>query len=63
MRAPVLFLVGGDSPPRELENARAVAAALPDAQVLVMPGQQHAAMYTAPHVFSGAVLRFLESSR
>jgi pimeloyl-ACP methyl ester carboxylesterase len=63
MRAPALLLVGGDSPPRELENARAVAAALPDAQVLVMPGQQHAAMYTAPHVFSRAVLRFLESAR
>lgn len=63
MRAPVLFLVGGDSPRRELENARVVSAALPDAEVLVMPGQQHAAMYTVPHVFSRAVLRFLERAR
>jgi pimeloyl-ACP methyl ester carboxylesterase len=62
MRAPTLLLVGEDSPPRELRNARGVAAALPDARVVVMPGQQHAAMYTAPDAFVAEVVRFLEAT-
>lgn len=61
MLAPTLLLVGGDSPVRELENARGVAAALPDARVVVIPGQQHGAMYTAPDVFVNEVVRFLET--
>jgi pimeloyl-ACP methyl ester carboxylesterase len=61
VRAPTLLLVGGDSPPREMENARGVAAALADARVVVLPGQQHAAMYTAPTEFVGEVVRFLEA--
>jgi pimeloyl-ACP methyl ester carboxylesterase len=61
MRTPTLLLVGGDSPPREMENARGVAAALADARVIVLPGQQHAAMYTAPTEFVGEVVRFLET--
>lgn len=60
LRTPTLLLVGGDSPPRELENARGVADALPDARVVVLPRQQHAAMYTAPEVFVRGVVRFLE---
>jgi pimeloyl-ACP methyl ester carboxylesterase len=62
MRAPTLLLVGEDSPPRELRNARGVAAGLPDARVVVMPGQQHAAMYTAPDTFVAEVFRFLEAT-
>jgi len=58
MRTPTLLLAGADSPTRELENARGVAAALPDARVVTMPGQQHVAMYTAPDVFVREVLRF-----
>jgi pimeloyl-ACP methyl ester carboxylesterase len=60
MRTPTTMLVGGDSPPRELENARRVAGALPVAHVVVLPGQQHAAMHTAPELFAGAVVRLLE---
>jgi pimeloyl-ACP methyl ester carboxylesterase len=58
VRVPTMLLVGGDSPARELENARGVAAALPDARVVVMPGQHHAAMYTAPDEFVAEVVRF-----
>jgi pimeloyl-ACP methyl ester carboxylesterase len=61
MRTPTLLLVGGDSPAREMENARGIAAALADARVVVLPGQQHAAMYTAPVEFVGEVVRFLEA--
>lgn len=60
MRTPTLLLVGSDSPPRELENAKGVADALPDARVVLLQGQQHAAMYTAPEAFVSEVVRFLE---
>jgi pimeloyl-ACP methyl ester carboxylesterase len=60
MRKPTLLLVGAQSPPRELENASAVAAALPRARVVVMPGQQHAAMYAAPELFAREVVQFFE---
>lgn len=59
MRAPTLLLVGGDSPPRELADAKAVEAALPGARIAMLPGQQHLAMYTAPDVFVGAIVRCL----
>jgi pimeloyl-ACP methyl ester carboxylesterase len=59
MRAPTLLLVGGDSPARELEHASGVAAALHEARVAVMPGQQHTAMYTAPQAFVDEVVQFL----
>jgi hypothetical protein len=32
---------------------------LPDARVVALAGQQHAAMYTAPDLFVGEVTRFL----
>jgi pimeloyl-ACP methyl ester carboxylesterase len=62
LRTPTLLLVGGESPPHEMENARVVADALPDAQVVVLPGQQHLAMYTVPELFAREVVRFLEES-
>jgi pimeloyl-ACP methyl ester carboxylesterase len=58
LRAPTMLLVGGDSPARELENARGVAAALPDARVVIMTGQHHAAMHAAPDEFVAEVVRF-----
>jgi pimeloyl-ACP methyl ester carboxylesterase len=60
MRTPTLLLVGGESPRQELESASAVAQALPDARVVLLPGQQHLAMYTAPEVLVSEVVRFLE---
>lgn len=60
MRTPTLLLVGGESPARELANAKGVAAALPDARVVALPGQQHVAMHTAPELFVAAVAQFLD---
>ncbi|HSN78720.1 MAG TPA: alpha/beta hydrolase [Anaerolineae bacterium] len=60
MRTPTLLLVGGDSPFRKLDNAQAMSRALPNAQVVVMPGQQHIAMFTAPDLFVGEIIRFLD---
>lgn len=61
MLTPTLLLVGGDSPVAELENAKGVADALPDARVAILAGQRHTGMITAPDVFIGEVIRFLES--
>jgi pimeloyl-ACP methyl ester carboxylesterase len=60
MRTPTLLVVGGESPPREMQNARGVAEALPHAKVVALPGQQHVAMHTAPELFVREVVRFLD---
>jgi pimeloyl-ACP methyl ester carboxylesterase len=60
LRTPTLLLVGGESSAREMENARVVAEALPDARVAVLQGQRHAAMHTAQELFVREVVRFME---
>jgi pimeloyl-ACP methyl ester carboxylesterase len=62
VRVPVLMLTGGDSPPGFRAAADAVAAALPDCRVAVMPGQRHAAMDTDTARFTAEVIAFLERS-
>lgn len=59
VKARTLLLVGADSPLREMENAKAVAAGLPDASIAVLPHQQHVAMHTAPELFTRVVEQFL----
>jgi pimeloyl-ACP methyl ester carboxylesterase len=59
LKVPTLLLEGGDSRDFEKAGNAAVAAALPDCRVTVLPGQQHIAMYTAPELFLQAVLGFL----
>lgn len=61
LRTPTLLLLGGDSPAREFKNAEGVAGALPGARVVVLAGQQHAAMYAAPELFVRQVVEFLEA--
>ena len=56
---PTLLLLGGDSPAFFKAGIEAVHAALPNSQVVVMPGQQHTAINTAPELFTRAVLQFL----
>ncbi len=60
MSTPTLLLLGGASPPVFVESTRAVDAALPDSRVVELPGQQHAAMDTAPELFVQEVLAFLQ---
>jgi len=59
MRVPTLLLLGGDSPARFKDAVEAVRAALPDARLAVMAGQQHTAMNTAPDLFLREILGFL----
>lgn len=59
IRVPVLLLVGEDSPEGLKAGYQTVAAAIPDARVIVMPGQQHIAIDLVPETFAGHVLDFL----
>jgi pimeloyl-ACP methyl ester carboxylesterase len=56
---PALLMVGGDSPPAMQADYQTVAAALPDAQITVMEGQQHIAIDLIPEEFARRVLAFL----
>jgi pimeloyl-ACP methyl ester carboxylesterase len=58
---PTLLLLGGESPPNVQAATRAIAAALPRAEVVVLPGQGHVAMDSAPDLFVSEVLRFLHA--
>ncbi len=57
---PTLLLVGEKSPPFLQKPTEKLAAALPDSQVVVLPGQGHAAMSTAPDMFVKEVVNFLD---
>lgn len=59
-QTPTLLLLGGDSPRGVERAARLVDEALPAGRIVVMPGQQHIAMDTAPDLFTHEVLAFLE---
>ena len=59
LTTPTLLLLGDDSPAFFKAGIEAVHAALPNSQVVVMPGQQHTAMNTAPELFTREVLEFL----
>jgi len=61
LQTPTLFLLGGDSPRFLKAATEAIDTALPDSHVVVMPGQQHIAMYTAPDIFLHNVLTFLHA--
>jgi pimeloyl-ACP methyl ester carboxylesterase len=61
MDTSTLLLVGEESPPTELGSARVVAAALPDADVVVLPGQRHLAMFTGSEAFVATIVRRLTS--
>jgi pimeloyl-ACP methyl ester carboxylesterase len=63
MTVPTMLLLGGDSPPFARQAAEHVKATLPDSQIVVLPGQQHIAMDTAPDLFASAVLHFLAEAR
>ncbi len=59
LQAATLMLLGGASPPKHVVATNAVAAALPNAHLVELPGQMHIAMHTAPRLFLDEVLRFL----
>jgi pimeloyl-ACP methyl ester carboxylesterase len=62
LHTPTLLLLGGDSPEFLKAGAEMLHAALPNSFVVVMPGQQHIAMDTAPELFVREVLVFLNEA-
>jgi pimeloyl-ACP methyl ester carboxylesterase len=56
---PVLMLVGGDSPDWIKADYQTVAAALPNARVTILEGQQHIAIDLIPEEFAEHVIAFL----
>ena len=59
LATPTLLLLGGDSPPIFRAATDALAAVLPVHHTMMLPGQQHAAMDTAPELFAREVIAFL----
>jgi pimeloyl-ACP methyl ester carboxylesterase len=60
--APVLLLLGGDSPALYRDSIEAIHSALPDSRLVILPGQQHIAINTAPDLFAREVLTFLRET-
>ncbi|HOI58315.1 MULTISPECIES: alpha/beta hydrolase [unclassified Methanoculleus] len=58
---PILLLQGENSPDYLKAATEAVHAALPNSRIVVMPGQQHIAISTAPELFARLVIEFLLS--
>jgi pimeloyl-ACP methyl ester carboxylesterase len=59
MKTPTLLLLGGDSPAFFKSAIDAVHAAVTMSHVVVLPGQQHTAINTAPALFLKEVTSFL----
>ena len=62
VNVPTLLLLGGDSPGFFKRAIEALNAALPNSRVVVLPGQQHIAIDTAPELFAREVIAFLTDS-
>jgi pimeloyl-ACP methyl ester carboxylesterase len=56
---PTLILQGGDSSDAFKAGCAAIAGALPDARLVLLPGQRHNAMDMDPEMFVAEVLDFL----
>ena len=56
---PTMLLAGGESAPFLKASTEAVHNALPNSHVVVMPGQGHVAIDTAPELFAQESLKFL----
>lgn len=60
IEVPTLVLVGEDDTLTPPADARAMAEAIPDAELLVLPGAGHLANLERPEAFNTALLGFLE---
>jgi pimeloyl-ACP methyl ester carboxylesterase len=63
METPTLLLLGGDSPSFYRTAIEALRRSIINSRIVVMPGQRHAAMETAPELFLSEVIGFLTEKR
>lgn len=61
LAAPVLLLLGEESPDWAREGTERIRAILPDARVAILRGQGHMAIMTAPELVADEVARFLSN--
>ena len=59
--APALLMLGSESPSWARQGTELARAVLPNPRLTVLPGQGHAAIMTAPELFTAEVVRFLET--
>jgi pimeloyl-ACP methyl ester carboxylesterase len=59
IRVPTLLLVGEKTKPMSSRNVRALAGAMPDARIAVIPRAMHMMFTQEPAAFSAALLAFL----
>lgn len=59
IRCPTLILVGDQDAVTPLANCRAIAAAVRDARIRVIPGTAHATMAERSELFNAALVEFL----
>lgn len=60
VRAPGAVIYGDRDPVIDRDYAAALAAGLPDGELVCIPGGAHGLLYTSAPEFNAAVLRFLE---
>ena len=60
LSTPTLLLLGGDSPAFFKAAIEVVSNTLPNSQAVILPGQQHIAIDTAPDLFVREVMTFLK---
>ena len=63
LSAPTLLLLGGDSPPFYRVAIEALRKSIRNSRIVIMPGQRHAAMETAPDLFLSEVIGFLTEGK
>ena len=59
LTVPTLLLLGEKSPPLLKKPTEKLASILPNRQVVILNGQGHAAMSTAPDLFINEIIQFL----
>ena len=60
---PALVMTADDDPGQTPEMSRAIAAEIPGAELVVLPGLRHMGMVEAPDAYNGVLLPFLDAQR
>lgn len=63
LQTPTALLLGGDSPPLYRQGVERLNAALPNSQIVILPGQQHIAHHANPELLAATVRQFLSTWR
>jgi pimeloyl-ACP methyl ester carboxylesterase len=64
LEAPVLLLIGGNTPPNHHHRGyeKVLAGCLANLQIVEIPGQQHSGLSSAPDIIAPVILNFLEGT-